>query len=73
MTAIEPGDRVRVVRGAHRKGAEGVVLKVNGDWAEVQEDGAKFSTIDPDLADLELIAKGAGEAPAAGYAVGWGT
>lgn len=72
MTAIDPGDRVRVIGGPHRHGAEGVVIKVVGDWAEVQEDGATFSQIDPDLADLELIAKGNGEAPAAGYAVGWG-
>jgi hypothetical protein len=72
VTVIEPGDRVRVVSGSHWVGVEGRVTKLLEDGrAEVQEDG-KFGTIDPQVADLELIAKGNGEAPAAGYAVGWG-
>ncbi len=56
MTAIEPGDRVRVVSGSHWVGVEGRVTKLlEDDRAEVQEPGA-FGAIDPNLADLELIA-----------------
>jgi hypothetical protein len=74
VTAIEPGDRVRVAHGVHRKsmeGSAGIVLVIDGDGTVVQPDGCGFTTIDPDLADLELIAKGNGDAPAAGYIVGW--
>ncbi len=56
MTAIKRGDRVRVVSGSHWVGVEGRVTKLlEDDRAEVQESGA-FGAIDPDLADLEVIA-----------------
>ncbi len=55
MTAIEPGDRVRVISGPHRTSMEGncgEVVAVHDTWAEVRPDGCSFTTIDPDLAHL---------------------
>ena len=55
MTAIDPGDRVRVIGGPHRKSMEGScgeVVAVHDTWAEVQPDGCGFTTIDPELRHL---------------------